>query len=178
MTSRIDLDSPDRVHGVIEPLRDKRVENWGENIGKLVVEGYNAVEKASHAKSHIKINELEALEGKLKSVTTFLSKLEAGLANPDAKEVHMTEQSQLVEDMHRICDHDLLKKTIWTRAEADTIRTALTRHSQIVMQEVHHASSAVNRSIEEGTELLQIVRKILEMCNSLHQSFTSNQRRQ
>lgn len=88
----------------------------------------------------------------------------------------MADKSALVGEMHTLLDHKLLEKTVWTRAEAETIKTAMTRHSQIIMQQIQHASSDVNRAIEEGTELLQIARKLLEMIDRLHQTFTSNQR--
>jgi hypothetical protein len=44
------------------------------------------------------------------------------------------------------------------------------------MQQISHKSSDVNRAIEEGTELLQIARKILEMYQQFISTVTRNQR--
>ena len=148
----------------------------GVNLAQLVSNTYNSVELASHIKSHAKIDELEKHEKKLKTVTQFLTEIETQLSNPDARVVNMADKSSLVEEMHQLLDHKLLSKTEWTRAEAETIKTAMTRHSQVIMQQVHHSSSEVNRAIEEGTELLQIARKILEMYQQLITTFTRNQR--
>ncbi len=148
----------------------------GVNLAQLISKTYLMVEEGSNKKSHQKIDELQAQEKKLKSVTDFLSLMEAQLANPDARKVDLADKSSIVEEMHQLCDHVLLKKSVWTREEAETIRTSLTRHSQVIMQQLSYASSTVNRSIEEGTELLQIARKVLEMCQQLHQTFTRNQK--
>jgi uncharacterized protein (DUF2342 family) len=159
----------------LEEMSERALEQ-GVNLAQLIAKTYVFVEQVSHQKSHAKIDELEKHEKKLKTVTQFLSGIEAQLANPDAREVNMADKSALVEEMHQLLDHKLLTKSVWSRSEADTIKTALTRHSQIIMQQVHHSSSEVNRSIEEGTELLQISRKVLEMYQQLISSFTRNQR--
>ena len=170
---------------LVDELSERALEkgvNLAQVIGKFVNEGqlitdlYLKVEKDSNIKSHAKIDKLEEEEKKLKTVSTFLTELETHLSNPDAKVINMADKSSLVEEMNKLLDHKLLAKTEWTRAEAETIRTALTRHSQIIMQQVAQASSEVNRMIENGTELLQIARKILEMYQQRNSTFTRNQR--
>ena len=170
---------------LVDELSERALEkgvNLAQVIGKFVNEGqlitdlYLKVEKDSNVKSHAKIDQLQVEEKKLKTVSTFLTELETHLSNPDAKVINMADKSSLVEEMNKLLDHKLLTKTEWTRAEAETIRTALTRHSQIIMQQVAQASSEVNRMIENGTELLQIARKILEMYQQRNTTFTRNQR--
>ena len=149
----------------------------GSNLGLVITNAFLTVETQSNHKAHEKINQLEALEKKLGTVTNFLSNLESQLANRDTKTISMADHSAAVQEMNTLLGgHKLLEKTSWTRDEAEAIKTALTRHSQIIMQQVHHTSSDVNRAIEEATELLQIVRKCLEMLQQLHQTFTGNQR--
>ena len=173
--SRIDSLTNQKTSPVVDELSEQALVK-GVNLAQLIAKTYICVEEASHQKSNAKIDELEKQEKKLRTVTNFLSEIEAQLSNPTAREVNMADKSVLVEEMHQLLDHKLLANTVWTRDEADTIKTALTRHSQIIMQEVHRFAGEVNRAIEEGTELLQISRKILELCQQLITSFTRNQR--
>ncbi len=147
------------------------------NLGQLIAKTYLIIEDRANNKSNLKIDELEAHEKKLEIVTQFLSTLETQLAaNPNAKEVDMTDKSALIEDLRRAWDHPLLGESKWSLEEANALKTGITRHSQIFMQKIHHLSSDVSRAIEEGTEFLQIFRKLIEMNDRLHQTFTSNQK--
>ena len=119
---------------LVDELSERAIEkgvNLAQVIGKFVNEGqlitdlYLKVEKDSNIKSHAKIDKLEEEEKKLKTVSTFLTELETHLSNPDAKVINMADKSSLVEEMNKLLDHKLLAKTEWTRAEAETIRTAL-----------------------------------------------------
>jgi hypothetical protein len=151
----------------------------GVNIGQLIAKTYLIVEAHANNKAHLKVDELEAHEKKLKNVTDFLTAIETQLSdNKGTVDLSHPSQRELVEEMSALLNSDKFPKdkTTWTREEADRLKTAFTRHSQILMQQVHHISSDVNREIERGTELLQIARKCLEMLHQLHQTFTSNQR--
>lgn len=162
-------------------LIDKGYELYGDltrghNVGHLVAHTALKVEDARSQKAHLAIDKLEAHEKKLQTVTQFLTAIETQLANRDAKEVNMAGQHELVEQMRQILNHDLLAKTVWNRDEAESIKMAFTRHSQLITQDIHHSSSEVNRLIEESTELSQILRKCIEMWHQLTQTLTSNQR--
>jgi hypothetical protein len=149
----------------------------GVNLAQLMAKTYLIVEQKSEAKSHLKIDELEAHEKKLKLITEFLSEIESQLSsNPNAKEINMADKSEMVENVRQLINHKLLEKSVWKRDEADILKMALTRDSQIIMQQISHKSSDVNRAIEEGTELLQIARKILEMYQQFISTVTRNQR--
>lgn len=147
----------------------------GVNIGQLVAQTSVVVEDARTRKAHLAINTLEAHEKKLQTVTQFLTEIETQLSsNRDAKEVTMPHN--LVEDMRQIFNHKLFEKTVWNREEAEALKTSFTRQTQLITQDIHHCSSDVNRLLEESTELLQILRKCIEMWHQLNQTFTSNQR--
>ncbi|MGR3974025.1 MAG: hypothetical protein QRY72_05620 [Candidatus Rhabdochlamydia sp.] len=156
-----------------------RVEAKEANLGQLIANTYLLVETHSQNKAHLKLDELESLQHKLSHITSFLKKLEGELSKDhEVKTISMTDDHELIRTIHELTDIPLLKeKTSWTRAEAEAIRSSLTRDSQLHMQKVQNCTMAVNRLIEEGTELLHIARKCLEMLDRLHQTFTQNQRR-
>lgn len=163
---------------LVEEISELALEK-GVNLAQLIAKTYNLVEQVSHTKSHVKIDELEKHEKKLRAVTEFLSEIENQLTK--SKEINMDNDKHkvVIDALREMLDHKvplLDKNYVWTKDEAELLKTALTRHSQIIMQQVHHSSSQVNRAIEEGTELLQIARKLLEMIDRLHNTFTSNQR--
>ncbi|MGR3911959.1 MAG: hypothetical protein QRY71_01440 [Candidatus Rhabdochlamydia sp.] len=155
-----------------------QVELKEANLGQLISQTYLLVETASQNKAHLKLDELEALQQQLSHTTTFLTKIETELAKDHfVKTVNMADDHALVQTMYELTDIPLLNgKTSWTREEAESIRSSLTRRSQLHMQKVQQCSSSVNRVIEEGIELLHIARKCLDMLHGLHQTFTRNQR--
>ncbi len=176
VTSSSALSPATSTTSLVDELSEQAIK--GEvNLGQLIAKTYLIIEDRANNKSNLKIDELEAHEKKLEIVTQFLSTLETQLAaNPNAKEVDMTDKSALIEDLRRAWDHPLLGKSKWSLEEANALKTGITRHSQIYMQQIHHLSSDVSRAIEEGTEFLQIFRKLIEMNDRLHQTFTSNQK--
>jgi hypothetical protein len=164
---------------VIEELSNQAFGS-GVNLAQLIAQTYLRVEQNAQGKTHLKIDVLESHQKKLGITTNFLTRVEAQLSDENIKEISLTSTQvdlDLLGEMRQIMGpHQLLNKDTWTRKEAQAIQQALTRDSQVILQQASQSSSEVNRAIEEGMELLQIARKCLEMLDRLHQTFTSNQR--
>jgi archaellum component FlaC len=168
-----------KTHDLVEEASSELALTKGVNLGQLVATTYGSVEEASQAKAHAKIDELEKNEKKLRAVTEFLSEIENQLTKDKKVDMGDEKHKVVVDQLREMLDHKLplLENNYsWSKDDAETLKTGLTRHSQIIMQQVHHSSSEVSRAIEEGTELLQIARKLLEMIDRHYNTLTSNQR--
>ena len=155
----------------------RRVEEEELSLGVQFLKAFDFVEKGSERKTKEAIDELEKLEGNLDKTVRFLSRIEQQLASFNGVAMTTQEDLDLMADMRALLPGcQLLDKPTWTKEEATSIQQSLNRCSQLTLQQIHQAAARVNRSIEEGTELLQIARKVLDMLHQLHQTFTSNQR--
>jgi nucleoside diphosphate kinase len=155
------------------------VSEYGYNLGDLIVKANDHIEEVKTNTTRHKLQELETVQQNLSSITSFLQALDNELIkNPTAKEINLADHSVLVEKMARLTPEIkiLQGNTTFNRAEAETLKSAFSRKSQVLMQDVSQKSSSVTRAIEEQTEFTKIMHEALRMNNRLLETLTSNQK--
>ncbi len=140
----------------------KPVEYHKINVRYLMVEAALRIDEAQQNKIQVKHEELSDIKDRLSTITTFIEKLSGGLANREAKEVNLANESALVERINAMSPNKLTQKTVWTRAEAETLLTMLTRRSDKLQSESHDLAVKINRCFEDWHELTPLWKDLMK----------------
>ncbi|HEX2579496.1 MAG TPA: hypothetical protein VHK67_03740 [Rhabdochlamydiaceae bacterium] len=137
------------------------------NVRLLLVQLAMKTEEAKKSQIHVKNGELGKLKDKVETITSFVEHISQQLSNPHNKTVVLADKSQLVEKMSEIFPHDYLKRTTWTRDEAEKLCTVFTRRSDRIQNEINEHAVKINRLFEDWHELVPIWKEILKSANDL-----------
>jgi len=146
------------------------------NIGRIIANLQLGVEAKQDDKIRKALEESRLLKAQVASINEFLKHLEGALSNPSAKKINLAEQSEIVGQVHALLSHDLLKKTEWTREEAESLCKIVPRKSEQLMNQISDGMREINQMVEDRHELLSIFRDLLKMCREMHEVFIRNQK--
>lgn len=141
---------------------DQKLKNIEGNIGYAVCLLQQKIEAASDKKIEAGLKETKEIQNRMSDVSQLLNYIENGLANPQAKTLHLGEHSVLIEKIHSFIPHDLFKKTEFTKEEAEVIAKVLHRHSEQAMRDLNQKFIVLNRYQEQGHEFLTLFKDLLK----------------
>jgi len=138
------------------------------NVRAYIVKIGIAQEDLRDGRINAKSQELRQQRANLQTITTFLGKVEEMKSNPNAKELQLAGEHQLMDKLYEIFPDQRLKKDKLTRSEAEMLYHAFTRHCD---QEIHpnmqELTSDITHIIEDSDKIFPILKELLKAYDDL-----------
>jgi hypothetical protein len=164
------------LDNVVLPAPFVPLANEEANIGLLIVNLQQAVEKNNDAEILKCVAQINEYKASCEVLTGFLDRLEADLKNPEMKKISLLGEGYLLDEIKSVHKHPYYDKTELSREEAQTLVDAVHRKLEQEAREIQQRSQDANRFMENRQQFVDIFKTVIQLLGQLHQTLTRNQR--